>query len=121
MAAGPMEEHSVTSIIMPAGAKSAAAFVVAAAFCLAPDGARAQLNPEELLTGANSVFLVSPTASFEGGQRSVMFHVSEGRGFDRTYLYRLPGPDDRERKEHEGEKHGEHEGASDAPKPGSDH
>lgn len=49
MAAGPMEEHSVTSIIMRAGATSAAAFVVAAAFCLAPDGARAQLNPEELL------------------------------------------------------------------------
>ncbi len=82
------------------------------------------INPFPVTGGhtlTTTVFLVSSAASFENGQRSVMFHVSEGRGFDRTYLYRLPGPDDRERRMLEGEEHGEHEGAPDAPKPGSGH
>jgi hypothetical protein len=49
-AEGPMEEIPVTSIISSAGRRSAAAgIVVAAAFCFAPGGAQAQLNPQELL------------------------------------------------------------------------
>lgn len=75
-------------------------------------GARlvAPINPFPVAAGGHAsttVFVVSPRAAYEDGERRATFRVADGEGFRRDFPHRLPGPEaqgreDRERHDERG-------------------
>ncbi|MCA9641503.1 MAG: hypothetical protein KC492_12445, partial [Myxococcales bacterium] len=39
-----------------------------------------------------TIFVVAPEGLFVGGKRDVDFKISDGKGFERTFPYKLLGP-----------------------------
>ncbi|HUO52092.1 MAG TPA: cytochrome c oxidase accessory protein CcoG [Gemmatimonadaceae bacterium] len=54
------------------------------------------VNPFPVTQGASettSLFFMSPRSAFRGGSRPITIHLSDGKGFDADFPYRLLGPE----------------------------